>query len=281
MYNLGTYQLLDIEEKTGEGFLLKGKSESQTVMLPNEEVLGQVDVGDSVMVYLYHDAKQNLLATMKEAKVIVGDFARLKVVEILEFGAFLDNGLSRDLFLPKKEINYDIEKGKAYLVYCYVDKTERVCATTRVYDHLSVDHTYQQNDTVTGTVYRINPDVGVFVAVDNKYYGMIPNNEYFEDYKEGDEVTLRVIRLREDMKLDLSTRQLIKDQIVVDSEKIYFELVKAGGKLMYHDKSTPEEIKSKFAMSKKAFKRALGRLMKEEKIEIYENYIEKKEKPLN
>ncbi|MBN2796672.1 MAG: S1 RNA-binding domain-containing protein [Clostridia bacterium] len=279
MIKLGTYQLLEVEGKTGEGFVVKHSDDDQMILLPNEEVLGQIDVGDSIMAFTYRDNQNNLTATMKESKVTVGELAYLKVVNIIEIGAFFDIGLKRDLFVPKKEINFEIERNKSYLVYCYLDKQERLCGTTRVYDHLSQDHTFKNNDQTWGTIVRINMEVGVFVAVENKYQGMIPLNEYFEKYKEGEKIDLRVIRVRDDKKLDMATRQLIGDQIIVDAEKIYFELNKAGGKLMFHDKSDPEAIKKKFGLSKKAFKRALGKLLKEDKIEIYPEYIMKKNEP--
>jgi predicted RNA-binding protein (virulence factor B family) len=277
MYRIGEYQLLDVEEKTGSGFLLKHADEERTLLLPNGEILGQIDVGDSIMVFVYLDTEDRLIATMKESLAEAGKLSYLKLAELVDFGAFMDIGLQRDLFVPLKEINYTMKKNKSYLVYCYVDKSKRLCATTKVYDYLTVDHGYKANDTVTATVVRINPEIGVFVAVDNQYKGMIPKSEYFEAFSEGDVVQLRVIRVREDKKLDLATRQLVKDQMVVDSEKIYFELVKAGGRLNYHDKSDPAEIKAKFNMSKKAFKRAIGRLLKEEKVELYETYMLKKD----
>lgn len=276
MYKIGEYQLLEVTEKVSSGFLLRHAEATSNLLLPNGEVIGDVEEGDSVMVFVYHDTEDRPVATMKTVLATVGDLAYLKVADIVEFGAFLNIGIQRDIFLPLQEQNYELKKGKSYLVYTYLDKSERLCATTKVYDYLSVDHEYKSNDVVKATVIRVNPEIGVYVAVENKYQGMIPNNEYFESFVEGDEVELRVIRIRDDKKLDLATRKLIKDQMVVDAERIYFELNKAGGRLNVHDKSSPEEIKAKFAMSKKAFKRAVGRLLREEKIEIYESYIEKK-----
>lgn len=280
MFKIGEYQLLEVEEKDGTGFLLKESDGEKTVLLPNGEVIGEIEVGESVKVFLYLDTKDRLIATMKSSKISVNEMAYLEVVDLVDFGAFFDIGLQRDLFLPIKETNFKLKKNKKYLVQCYLDKSNRMCATTKVYDFLSTDHDFKSNDTVNGTVIRINPEVGVYVAIDNCYKGMIPINEYFEHYQEGDQVELRVIRVREDKKLDLSTKQLVKDQMVIDAERIYFELIKAGGRLNVHDKSDPQAIKEQFAMSKKAFKRAMGRLLKDEKIEMYETYIEKKE-PLN
>ena len=276
MYNVGAFQLLEVVGKAMNGFYLKEHGVEEAILLPNGECIGEVEVHESVTVFIYRDTEDRLIATMKSPLASVGDLAYLKVVDVVEFGAFVHIGLQRDVFVPLKEMASTLEKKKSYLFRIYVDKSERLCASPKVYDYLTVDHEYQANDEVQATVTKINPEIGVFVAVDNKYKGMIPNNEYFENFELGQIVDLRVIRVREDNKLDCATRRLVADQIDVDAEKIYSRLLNEGGKLHYHDKSSPEAIKAEFEMSKKAFKRALGRLMKEEKIEMYEDFIEKK-----
>lgn len=274
MYKIGEYQLVDIDEKNQYGYMVKIEDE-ESILLPYGEVLGDIEIGESIMVFVYLDTKDRLVATMNTPKAVVGDLAYLKVVDQTDFGYFLDFGLKRDLFMPLKACNYDIQVNKSYLVFIYVDKSNRLCATTKVYDYLKVDHNYKANDQVSGTIIRINPEVGVFVAVDNQYKGLIPKNEYFGSDRPGNILDLRVIRVREDQKLDLATRKKIEDQMSIDAEIIYSRLLQAGGKLDFHDKSDPEAIKAAFSMSKKAFKRALGRLMKENKIEMFETYIKK------
>lgn len=276
MYKIGEYQLVDIVRETEYGYIVNVTG-GEDVLLPFKEVIGEIEINSSVMVFIYLDTKDRLVATMKTPYGTLNEVAYLKVVDETKFGYFLDIGLQRDLFLPLKECAFDIKVGKKYLVYIYLDKSSRLCATTKVYDYLSVDHNLKANDEVVGTIIRINPEIGVYVAVDNMYKGMIPMNEYFGSYAPGDILELRIIRVREDKKLDLANRKLVADQLVIDAEIIYSRLIQAGGKLELHDKSSPEEIKSAFSMSKKAFKRALGRLLKENKIEMYENYIELKE----
>lgn len=276
MYNVGEFSLLTVVGKAGGGFYLKMDEAEQAILLPNGECVGEVNVEDNIMVFVYRDTEDRLVATMKTPLASVGDLAYLKVVDVLEFGAFVDIGLQRDVFVPLKEMGGMLKKGNSYLFRLYVDKSERICASPKVYDYLTVDHDYKANDVLTATVIRINPEVGVFVAIDNKFKGMIPINEYFENYEVGQVIEVRVIRVREDKKIDLATRKLVADQMLVDAEKIYSRLLQEGGKLYYHDKSSPEAIKAEFSMSKKAFKRALGRLLKDEKIEMYEEYIEKK-----
>lgn len=277
MYDLGVFQLLTVVGKSSGGFYVKREGEEHAILLPTGEIIGDVGVEDSVMVFLYKDTQDRWVATMKTPKATVGELAYLKVTDIVEFGAFVDIGLQRDVFVPLKEMKGGLKKGKSYLFYLYIDKTQRLCATPKVYDYLTVDHTFKANDRIKGTVIRINPEMGVYIAVENQYKGMIPKNEYFEDYSMGDIVDLRVIRVREDQKLDLATRHLVADQLVIDAQKIYSRLLHHGGKMYYHDKSSPEAIKAEFSMSKKAFKRALGRLLKDNKIEMFEDYIKNKD----
>ena len=276
MFKIGEYQLLDVNRRDESGFYLKNTEGDDEVILPFEEVVGEISPGDSIVVFIYLDHDENLVATMKSSLASVGDIAYLKLVSQVDFGAFFDIGLKRDLFVPLKEIVYPLKKNREYLIEVYLDKTNRLCGTTKVYDSLKTDHAISGGDVVTGTVIRINPEVGVFVAVENKYKGMVPIETCFMDLEEGQVLDFRVVRVREDKKLDLSTEQKIVDQLDKDADKIYAILNQEGGRLNFHDKSDPQAIKKKFQMSKKAFKRAIGRLMKSGKIEIYESYIQKK-----
>lgn len=280
MYKVGEYQTLEVMREFDFGYFLNFQSgdDQNDILLPKAEAFESLEIGSKIRVFVYLDAQDRLVSTMKEPLCVVGDVAYLKVVDKVEFGAFLDIGLQRDVFLPLNEIMFDLKIGNKYLFYIYLDKSGRICASTKVYDHLTVDHNYKPNDRVNATVYLDNPEVGVFVAVDNKYNGLIPKNECFEKYEPGQIVNLRVIRVREDGKLDLSSRNLVADQISIDAEIIYSKLISQGGKLNFNDKSSPESIEKEFSLSKKAFKRALGRLMRDGKIEMYEGYIEKIEK---
>jgi len=275
MYNMGTFQLLEVVGEIQGGYAIKS-GEDDPILLPTGECIGDIEMNDNVMVFVYKDTKDRLVATMKTPLATVGDIAYLKVVDMVEFGGFAHIGLQRDIFIPLQEMETPLKINNSYLFRVYLDKTSRLCATTKIYNILSTDHSYKTNDRVKATVVKINPEVGVFVAVDDKFQGMIPKNEYFENFELGQVVELRVIRVREDKKLDLATRRLVADQLVVDSEKIYSKLLAEGGKLYFHDKSSPDAIKAEFEMSKKAFKRAVGRLLKDNKIEIYEEFIQVK-----
>jgi len=196
----------------------------------------------------------------------VGELAYLNVTAKTKIGAFLDFGLERGLFLPFREQKHPVEVDKSYLVYLYLDKSGRISATTDITDFLSSASPYQKNDSFTGTVYQIHPEIGVFVAVDNNYLGLIPRTENYSVLKWGDRVQARVIRVREDGKLDLSPRNLSHQQMNVDAELLINAMNAHGGILPLNEKSSPEEIEKVFHMSKAAFKRAVGTLLKSGRI---------------
>lgn len=217
-------------------------------------------------VFIYRDSEDRLIATLRQPLAVAGDLAYLKVTAKTSIGAFLDYGLERGLFLPFSEQKFPIEVSQSYLVYVYVDKSGRLCCTTDVYEHLAIHAPYQKNDKVTGTVYLVRKSLGAFVAVDNKYKGLIPPNEYFRILKNGEQVNARVIRVREDGKLDLSLRDLSYLQMDEDAGRLFAFMQKNGGLLPLNEKSAPKEIEQHFSLSKAAFKRAVGSLLKTQKI---------------
>ncbi|MBN2897704.1 MAG: RNA-binding protein, partial [Clostridia bacterium] len=212
------------------------------------------------------DSKDRLIATTLMPKLVMGEIALLEVVDVTDIGAFLDWGLEKDLFLPFKQQKRKILKGKSYLVGLYIDKSDRLCATMDIYDLLSSDAPYVTGDHVKGILYALNPERGGFVAVNGKYHGFIPNKELYGDYDLGKEVECRVTDVRQDGKLNLSLRKKAYRQMYDDSDLIFEALEKNNGFLPYNDKTDPELIKSVFNLSKRAYKRALGKLLKEGKI---------------
>lgn len=212
--------------------------------------------------------EENYVFDEEHALLKMGEVGALRVKEITKIGAFLDIGLPKDMLLPFREQTYGPKPGDEVLVYIYTDKTGRPAATMRVYSHLSADSAYEKEDTVEGIIYEISEKLGAFVAVDDKYFGLIPPSELYGDYKLGDRVVCRVLEKREDGKLDLSPRKKAYQQMDVDAELIYEELCKAGGRLDYDDKTiSANEVQSIYHMSKAQFKRGLGRLMKEKRAE--------------
>jgi uncharacterized protein len=234
--------------------------------LPEKQLPEDANEGDFLDVFIYRDSEDRLIATTRKPLAAVGDLAYLKVTAKTQIGAFLNFGLERGLFLPFIEQKFPLEIGKSYLVYVYLDKSGRLSCTTDIYEHLESDAPYQKEDKVTGTVYLMKPEFGAFVAVDNKYKGLIPKSELFKELKPGDQVEARVIRVREDGKLDLSPREAAYLQMDVDAETLLKVMAENQGILPLNEKARPEEIEKTFHMSKASFKRAIGRLLKEKRV---------------
>lgn len=268
MIEIGKFQTLKISNFTSFGAYLDAGTgvRHDNILLPIKQLPEGAKEGDELEVFIYRDSEERLIATTRKPLAQLGDLAYLKVNAKTKIGAFLDLGLERGLFLPFKEQKYPIQVGKNYLVKVYLDKSQRLSATTQIYEYLSAEAPYLKNDKVVGTVYSVNSEIGAFVAVDNRYLGLIPVNEYFTELQEGDVVEARVIRVRDDGKLDLSPRDLSYRQIDSDTEKILQGIKNHEGFLALHDKSSPLEIQSRLNMSKAAFKRALGKLLKENKV---------------
>ena len=273
---LGERQVLTVVKVVDFGVYLG--SNEERVLLPKKQVPKGIEPGDPVEVFLYKDSEDRLIATTNCPKVELGKLAVLEVAQTNKFGAFLDWGLEKDLFLPFKQQTKKVEKGDKCLVSLYIDKSGRLCATMRVYEMLCTDSPYQKDDMVQGIIYDTSPEFGLFVAVDNQYSALIPKKEAYGKLKVGQVVNARVTAVKADGKLDLSVRDKIPMQMDKDAELIWQRLQQNGGALPFHDKTDSEIIREEFGLSKNAFKRAVGRLLKEEKIEIGEKGIAQKVK---
>lgn len=273
---LGKKRTLMVVKKVDFGVYL-GTSEER-VLLPKKQVPEGIEIGDPIEVFLYKDSDDRMIATTQTPKIAMGEMEVLKVVDTGKIGAFLDWGLPKDLLLPFKEQTAKVSKGDEVLVALYIDKSERLCATMKVYSRLRTDSEYEKDDEVQGIVYDTSDNFGIFVAVDNKYSALIPKREDFGRLKVGDKITARVTKVREDGKLDLSVRKKAFMQMDEDARMLLKKMEKSGGKLPFTDKSDAEIIKKELGLSKNAFKRAVGRLLKEQKIRIGEKGIEILEK---
>ena len=276
MFQLGSKQKLIVVKTVEFGVYLgedQNASMDERVLLPKKQVPENCNIGDTIEVFLYKDSKDRLIATTREPMLQVGQTAVLKVKQVTRIGAFLDWGLEKDLLLPYHEQTLKVREGEDVLVALYIDKSSRLCATMKVYHYLSTRTPYVVGDMVKGRVYEISDRFGVFVAVDDKYSALIPKKEVFEKYRINQPVYARVSQVLEDGRLSLSVKKKIPEQMEEDAEFILQRLEDADGFLPYHDKSAPEEIKSHFHMSKNAFKRAIGRLMKEGYITIEKDGI--------
>ena len=268
---IGKIQKLQVVKKADFGVYL-GTNEEK-VLLPKNQVPESTELGDTIEVFICRDSEDRLIATTEKPVAQVGETAYIRVKEITKFGAFLDWGLGKDLFLPYKEQTTDIKEGDMVLVGIYTDKSDRLCATMKVYNYLLCTSTYEEDDIVKGVVYNFNPQYGAFVAVNNKYHGLIQMKELTSKVYVGMEVEARVKSVRTDGKLDLALRKKAYLQIDDDARKIIEYMEKNNGEIGYTDKARPEIIKKDFGMSKNEFKRAIGRLLKERRVIIKENSI--------
>lgn len=281
MLELGKRQRLSIVKKVDFGVYLaehmpaRGESEKdmEMVLLPVKQVPEEFDVGDSLEVFLYKDSKDRLIATVNEPLITLGKIARLQVVQVSGIGAFLNWGLEKDLLLPFKEQTRKVKEGEEILVALYIDKSSRLCATMNVYPYLDTDSPYGKDDRVEGTVYEISREFGAFVAVDNRYSGLIPKKELYGEIHIGERIRGRVTEVKEDGKLNLSIREKAYLQIGTDAEKVMEAIERCGGALPFNDKASPEVIRTEMQMSKNEFKRAVGHLLKAGKITITEKAI--------
>ena len=243
------------------------------VLLPSRQVPEGTKEGDSIEAFIYKDSQDRLIATTKEPKLQVGQTAVLKVSQVTRIGAFLDWGLEKDLLLPYHEQTLKVREGEDVLVALYIDKSSRLCATMKVYHYLSTRTPYVVGDMVKGRVYEISDRFGVFVAVDDKYSALIPAREAKGKYRPGKILELRVSEVKEDGKMNVTDRQKAYLQINEDAENVLEVINEFAGVLPFDDKASPEVIQREFGLSKGAFKRAIGHLMKEGKVEIKDKRI--------
>lgn len=269
---LGKKQRLMAVKKVEFGMYLGNREER--VLLPAKQVPAGLEIGDPVEVFLYKDSSDRLIATTREPKITLGEVKALKVADTGKIGAFLDWGLEKDLLLPFKEQTARVRKGDEVLVGLYIDKSGRLCGTMKVYDLLRTDPPYKKDDHVEGIIYEISDRFGVFVAVDDCYSALIPRREAFGDLKVGDRIACRVVQVKPDGKMDLSVREKAYLQMDADADKIMARMEEYGGSLPFTDKADPELIAKEFGMSKNAFKRAVGRLLKAGRVRITEKRIE-------
>ncbi len=277
MIELGKKQILTVVKKTDFGvYLAEAQDDEEKVLLPRKQVSEDIAIGDKIKVFVYRDSEDRLISTTNEPKIVVGETAVLEVKDVTKIGAFMDCGLERDLLLPYKEQTGKVMPGEEYLVAMYVDKSNRLAATMKVYKYMKIAGDYEKDDEVSGIIYEINEDIGAFVAIDNEYFGLIPSKEIHEKLTVGQVVSGRVTGVREDGKINISIHEKAYIKMDSDSMKILSVLEEYAGVLPYNDKVSPEIIYKDFQMSKAAFKRAVGKLFKERKIEITQKNIKLK-----
>ena len=269
MINIGDLNNLKVVRRAEFGYYLGAETESTSddILLPMKSTLGRaLSIDEEVEAFIYRDSSDRLIATLKKPLAKVGDLAYLKVVDMTTIGSFVEIGLERDILVPFKEENYKLETGRKYLFYIYLDKTGRLAATTFIDKYLYDTDSYEIGDEVEGTVYGIQTNGTVMIAIDDIYRGVILRNECYTSVTPGDRLSVRVQKYYEDGKMDLTARKPRLEERDVVEEQILEYLKKCDGFMPYNDKSSPMDIKKVFQTSKNSFKRALGGLMKSDLI---------------
>lgn len=272
MLKLGEKQTLQMVKKVEFGvYLADPENLNDTrVLLPRKQVPKGLKTGDQIEVFLYRDSDDRLIATVNTPMLTLGKIAVLEVAAVSKMGAFLSWGLEKDLFLPYKEQTGRIRKGDQILAALYIDKSERLCATMKVYPYLERTQQYHRDDIVSARVYEVSERFGAYLAVDDKYQAMISPKQDIRSLRPGQVLECRVERVKPDGKLDLTQRDKAYRQMDKDAEKILELLDIYDGELPFNEKSDPQLIMEETGLSKNAFKRALGRLYKEKKITLGE-----------
>lgn len=269
---LGKIQTLKVLREKDFGFYLAEDNLSlESVLLPKKEAK-DLKIGDEVSVFIYKDSEDRIIATRQVPKILVGEIKRLEVKEVSKIGAFLDIGLLKDILLPFREMVFKPKKGDEVLVNLYVDRSNRLAASMKIYPFLEFANEFRIDDIVFAYVYR-EKEYEYLVAISDRYYGAISKREIFSKIEVGKTYEFRVIRIREDKRIDLSLRKKAYEEIEEDAKKILFIIEKEKGILNFDDKADKELIKDKFQISKSAFKRAIGNLLKNKKVILEDGKI--------
>jgi len=273
MIELGNYNTLKVLRNTGIGLFL-GDDEGTEVLLPNKYVPEDFEINAHMEVFCYLDHNERPIATTLKPYVVRNGFAHLKVVEVGSYGAFMDWGLEKNLLVPFREQGTKMEKGKKYVVHCYLDEeTFRLAASSRINRFLSNDGCgLQEKQAVDLLVSRRTP-LGWEVIIGNKYKGLVFESDVFKPISIGDKLKGHIKTIRPDNKIDVALQPIGIKMLEPTAKMVFEKLQEHNGYLALHDKSLPEEIKNQLHLSKKSFKKAIGVLYKERKIDIREDGI--------
>ena len=274
---LGQKNLLKAAWKVDFGMYLEGDEEGK-ILLPTRYVPEDLEVGDEIEVFVYLDNEERRVATTLEPKAMVGDFAYLEVAWVNEFGAFLDWGLMKDLFCPFREQKKRMETGRSYIVHVHLDEESyRIMASAKVEKWLENDKLTQDSlhvgDKVEALIWQ-KTDLGFKAIIDNKYGALLYDSQVFKDIHTGDRVEAYVTKIRPDGKIDIALQQSGRQHTEDFAEQLLKYLQYRGGRCRLGDKSSAEDIKEQFGVSKKTYKRAIGDLYKRRLITINDDGIE-------
>ena len=270
---LGAFNRLTITKEVDFGLYLDGGDEGE-ILLPRRYVPATYKIGDEIDVFLYLDQDERLVATTEQPLAQVGDFAYLECSWVNEYGAFLNWGLMKDLFCPFREQKKRMEIGSSYIVYVTIDEESyRMMASAKVEHYLSKDKPpYKAGDEVQIIVWQ-KTDLGFKAIIDNAYAGLIYRDQIFKYVHTGDRMKAYVANVRPDGKIDLTLQHTGRQQTLDFSETLLTYLHEHGGSCDLGDKSDAEEIKARFEVSKKVYKKAIGDLYRRRLITISDDGI--------
>lgn len=270
---LGKFNTLEVVKEVDFGFYLDGGEEGE-ILLPTRYVPDECKVGDQLKVFLYLDSEERLIATTLTPLVQVGEFACLEVSWVNEFGAFLNWGLMKDLFVPFSEQKMKMLVGKSYVIYCYIDEqTFRLVATAKIDRWLSKEiPDYQPEQQVEILIWQ-KTDLGFKAIIENKFSGLVYESEVFGNVHTGDRMTAYVKSVRPDGKIDLILQKPGFEKVDNFAETLLHYINEHNGEINVNDKSSAELIYNTFGVSKKTFKKAVGELYKRRLILLQEDRI--------
>jgi uncharacterized protein len=268
MIELGNTNTLTILRSTSVGLFL-GDQDVDDLLLPNKYVPESWEIGDSIEVFCYLDHEERPVATTLQPYVKRNQFGFLRVAEVNDYGAFMDWGLEKNLLVPFKQQRSRMEEGKWYVIYCYLDeKSFRLVGTSKLDAFLSNDNlTVKEGEEVDLLISR-KSDLGWDSVVNGRHKGLVFFSDVFKKLSVGDQLKGYIRQIRPDGKLDVVLEPIGQKSRLSSADRIYSLLLEENGYLPLHDKSDPADIKQSLQMSKKIFKKAIGTLYRERKIEI-------------
>lgn len=270
---LGKYNKLTAARYTSVGLFLED-TEGESILLPMKWVPKDVQEGDEVEVFIYLDSEERPIATTMKPAAQVGEFAYLQVKQTTSMGAFLDWGLQKDLFVPFIEQEGRMQANHWYTVYLYIDPlTDRITASARIENFLEKENVELQPNQEVDLLVASQSPLGYNVIINQKYMGLVYENEVFKNLKLGDKPKGYIKQIREDNKIDVSLQKQGYGNVEPNTQVILDKLKSADGFLPLNDKSSPEEITAQLEMSKKTFKKAIGGLYREKQITIEDDGI--------
>ena len=266
---LGRFATLEIRRFASPGAFLVGKGagpDAAAILLLGPEIPRDAHEGDRVEVFVTLDSEGRPLATTAVPRLALGEVAFLTVTACTEFGAFVDWGLPKELLVPFAQQTKDVQVGERHAIGLYLDNTGRLAGTMRVRELLGVDGKFRCGDWVAGEAWREDPEIGLFVIVERRFVGLLPKHEP-HPLRRGEAARFRVSHVHPDGKIELSLRGQAHEELERDAAAI-LEVLERPESPVVGDRSDPEEIRARFGLSKKAFKRAVGRLLKTGRVDV-------------